>query len=87
MLYNTKIGNQATGAIINEKLAKLDHELKNGDLVEIITDKGRLYPNRDWLKFAKTRRARDRIKQFAKKSPLENIKRFLPNIKKDKKYN
>lgn len=82
---HTKIGNQATGVIINEKLAKLDHELKNGDLVEIITDKGRLYPNRDWLKFAKTRRARDRIKQFAKKSPLENIKRFLPNIKKDKK--
>jgi len=82
---HTKIGNQATGVIINEKLAKLDHELKNGDLVEIITDKGRLYPNRDWLKFAKTRRARDRIKQFAKKSPLENIKRFLPSIKKDKK--
>ncbi len=83
---HTKIGNQATGAIINEHLARLDHELKNGDLVEIITDKGRLHPNRDWLKFAKTRRAKDRIKQFAKKGPLENIKRLLPNIKKDKKH-
>jgi GTP diphosphokinase / guanosine-3',5'-bis(diphosphate) 3'-diphosphatase len=79
---HTNVGNQATGAIINEKLAKLDQELKNGDLVEIITEKTRLYPNRDWLKFAKTRRARDRIKQHAKKSPLENIKRFIPGIKK-----
>jgi GTP diphosphokinase / guanosine-3',5'-bis(diphosphate) 3'-diphosphatase len=79
---HTNIGNQATGAIINEKLAKLDQELKNGDLVEIITEKTRLYPNRDWLKFAKTRRARDRIKQHAKKSPLENIKRFIPGMKK-----
>lgn len=78
---HTNIGNQATGAIINDRLGKLDQELKNGDLVEIITDKGRQYPNRDWLKFVKTKRARDRIKQFARKGPLENIKRFLPGIK------
>jgi GTP pyrophosphokinase len=80
---HTNIGNQATGAIINDRLAKLDQELKNGDLVEIITDKGRQYPNRDWLKFVKTKRARDCIKQFAKKSPIENFKRFLPSRKKE----
>lgn len=79
---HTNVGNQATGAIINDRLAKLDQELKNGDLVEIITDKGRQYPNKDWLKFAKTKRARDRIRQFAKKSPIENIKRFIPGMKK-----
>lgn len=78
---HTNIGNQATGALVNDRLAKLDQELKNGDLVEIITDKSRQHPNRDWLKFAKTKRARDRIKQFAKKGPLENIKRFIPGIK------
>lgn len=81
---HTNIGNQATGAVVNESLAKLDHELKNGDLVEIITDKNRPHPNKDWLKFAKTRRAKDRIKQFAKKSPLANIKRLLPTMKKTK---
>ncbi len=81
---HTNIGNQTVGVLINERLAKLDHELKNGDLVEIIIDKSRLHPNKDWLKFAKTRRARDRIKQFAKKSRLENIKKLLPNIKKEK---
>lgn len=75
---HTNVGNQATGAIINDHLGKLDQNLKNGDLVEIIIEKGRQYPNRDWLKFVKTKRARDCIKQYARKSRIENIKRFLP---------
>lgn len=78
---HTNIGNKATGALINDKLGRLDQELKNGDLVEIIIEKKREYPNRDWLKFVKTKRARDHIKQFAKKSRLENIKRFIPGMK------
>ncbi|HBA36567.1 TPA: hypothetical protein DCZ15_01680 [Candidatus Falkowbacteria bacterium] len=79
---HTNIGNKASGAIINDKLGKLDQELKNGDLVEIITEKNRPHPNRDWLKFVKTKHARDRIKQHARRSPLDNIKRFLPRINK-----
>lgn len=79
---HTNIGNKASGVIINDKLSKLDQELKNGDFVEILTEKNRPYPNRDWLKFVKTKRARDHIKQFGKKSTLENIKRFIPGIKK-----
>ncbi|MFA5886758.1 MAG: RelA/SpoT family protein [Patescibacteria group bacterium] len=78
---HTNIGNKAAGVIINDKLGRLDQELKNGDLVEIITEKKRPYPNRDWLKFVRTKRARDRIKQFGKKSTLESIKKFLPNIR------
>lgn len=78
---HTNIGNKTSGVIINDKLGKLDQELKNGDLVEIITEKNRLYPNKDWLKFVKTRRARDQIKQFAKESTFQSIKRFLPGIK------
>lgn len=79
---HTNIGNKAAGVIINDKVGRLDQELKNGDFVEIITDKKRPYPNKDWLKFVKTKRARDHIKQFAKKSRLENIKRFIPGINK-----
>ena len=79
---HTNIGNKASGAIINDKLGKLDQELKNGDLVEIITEKNRPHPNRDWLKFVKTKHARDRIKQHARRSTLDNIKRFLPKINK-----
>lgn len=77
---HTNVGNKAAGVIINDKLGRLDQELKNGDFVEIIMEKKRPYPNRDWLKFVKTKRARDHIKQFAKKSKLETIKRFIPGI-------
>ncbi len=79
---HTNIGNHAAGVIINDKLGRLDQELRNGDFVEIITEKKRPYPNRDWLKFVKTKRARDRIKQFAKKSKLETIKRLIPGIRR-----
>jgi len=77
---HSNVGNKASGVIVNDKLGRLDQELKNGDLVQIIIEKGRLYPNKDWLKFVKTRRARDRIKQFAKKSTFQNIKRFIPGM-------
>ncbi len=75
---HTNVGNQATAALINEKNAKLEQKLKNGDMVEIITDKKKQYPNKDWLKFVKTKRARERIKQYAKKSTLENIRNIFP---------
>jgi GTP diphosphokinase / guanosine-3',5'-bis(diphosphate) 3'-diphosphatase len=76
------IGNKASGVIVNDKLGRLDQELKNGDMVEIIVEKNRQHPNKDWLKFVKTKRARDQIKQHAKKSTIENIKRFIPGINK-----
>jgi GTP pyrophosphokinase len=78
---HSNVGNKTSGVVINDKLGKLDQELKNGDLVQIILEKNRQYPNKDWLKFVKTRRARDCIKQYAKKSTFETIKRFLPHIK------
>jgi GTP pyrophosphokinase len=78
---HTNIGNKASGVFVNEKLGKLDQELKNGDLVEIIIENKRLRPNSDWLKFVKTKRAHDRIKQYARQSTLESIKRLIPGIK------
>jgi len=74
---HTDIGNKATQALINDKISTLDCELKNGDIVEIITDKNRKYPNRDWLKSTKTRKAKDRIKQNVKKSSIANIKSLI----------
>ncbi len=78
---HSNIGNKASGVIINDRLGRLDQELRNGDLVEIIIEKNRLRPNKDWLKFVKTRRARDQIKQFGRKSTFASIKRFIPGIK------
>ncbi|MFA4999954.1 MAG: RelA/SpoT family protein [Patescibacteria group bacterium] len=80
---HTNIGNKASGALINDKLGRLDQELKNGDFVKIITEKNREYPNRDWLKFVRTRKARERIKQYTKKSRLETIKRFIPGMNRE----
>jgi len=78
---HSDIGNQAVGAMVNDKIATLDIELKNGDLVEIITEKKRKGPSRDWLKFVKTATARNKIKQNLKSTMLDNIKKFIPNIK------
>ncbi|MDD4271590.1 MAG: RelA/SpoT family protein [Patescibacteria group bacterium] len=78
---HSDIGNQATGAMVNDKITTLDQELKNGDLVEIITDKKRKGPSRDWLKFVKTATARNKIKQNLKSSMMDNLKKFIPNIK------
>ncbi len=78
---HSNIGNKAASVLINDKLGKLDQELRNGDMVKIITEKNREHPNSDWLKFVKTRRAKERIKQFSKKSSLLNIKRFIPGMK------
>jgi GTP pyrophosphokinase len=76
---HTDIGNHCSGARINDKIAALDAKLKNGDLVEIIIDKKRKSPSRDWLKFAKTHKARAKIRQFAP-STFESIKKLIPRI-------
>jgi GTP pyrophosphokinase len=62
-LVHTAVGEHCAGAKVNGKLVPLETPLKNGDTVEIITDKNR-HPNRDWLKFVKTAKARTRIKHF-----------------------
>jgi GTP pyrophosphokinase len=77
---HTDIGDKASGALINDDMGKLDQELKNGDAVEIIIEKNRKGPNRDWLKFVKTSRAREKIKQNAPKASFSDFKKFLPRI-------
>ena len=74
---HTDIGNKASGVLINEKISILSQELKNGDVVEIITEKNRKGPNIQWLDFAKTRHARDRIKQYSQSSPLYKFKNIF----------
>ncbi|OIO39269.1 MAG: hypothetical protein AUJ71_01115 [Candidatus Omnitrophica bacterium CG1_02_49_16] len=62
---HSDIGHHCVGAMINEKIGKLDTPLKSGDTVEIITEKNKK-PSRDWLKIAKTARAREKIRQSLK---------------------
>lgn len=62
-IIHTKVGQHCTGAKINGRLMPLSTELKNGDIIEILTDPSRK-PNRDWLKIVKTARARSRIQRY-----------------------
>ncbi len=78
---HSDIGNKCVAARINHQMAALDAEVKNGDMVEIIIDAKRAGPNYDWLKFVKTRRARAKIKQYAKRYLLGSLKRFIPGFK------
>lgn len=67
---HSDIGNSATGARINGKMVPLDHQLKNGDVVEILTQKNKK-PSSDWLSFIKSAHARKKIAASLKKSREE----------------
>lgn len=77
---HTDIGNKASGSLVNNSMTPLSHELKNGDYVEIIIEKNRKGPSKDWLKFVKTSRARNKIKQHARKISFDQFKKFIPKI-------
>lgn len=81
---HTEIGNTTSGAIVNEKMVSLDTELKNGDVVEILTDKNRKGPNEDWLNFVKTHTAKTHIKNRSKNSRISGwLKSVLPKNNED----
>lgn len=67
---HSEVGNTTTGALVNGKMVKLDHPLSDGDLVELITQKGHS-PSRGWLKIVKTESAKSRIKAFFYKKERE----------------
>ena len=60
---HTDVGHQCVGARVNGKMVPLRARLKNGDIVEIITQAGHK-PSRDWLNFVVTSHARYKIKHL-----------------------
>ena len=60
---HTDVGNATTGAKVNGRIVPLRYRLRNGDIVEITTQAGHA-PSRDWLTFAKSSRARNKIKHW-----------------------
>ncbi len=60
---HTDIGDHCSAVKINGKIVSLQYKLKNGDRVEIKTDKTQK-PNRHWLTFVKTSKARSKILHF-----------------------
>ncbi len=78
---HSDIGNQCASAKINGEMVPLDQKLTSGDIVEIIVDKKRKGPSADWLKFVKTRNARNKIKARAKRGVAEWFSSILPKKK------
>ena len=76
---HTEIGYQCAGAKVNGRIAPLSRELKNGDTVEILTSDSQR-PNRDWLGFVKTSRARHRIRNWIKDEERESAIRLGRDI-------
>jgi GTP pyrophosphokinase len=58
---HSDVGHQCVGARVNGRMMPLRTKLKNGDIVEIVTNPGHK-PSRDWLNFVATSRARSKIK-------------------------
>ncbi|MCS7023239.1 MAG: bifunctional (p)ppGpp synthetase/guanosine-3',5'-bis(diphosphate) 3'-pyrophosphohydrolase [Bryobacteraceae bacterium] len=58
---HSDVGHQCVGAKVNGRIVPLRSTLKNGDVVEILTQQGH-EPSKDWLSFVKTSRARNKIR-------------------------
>jgi GTP pyrophosphokinase len=67
---HTDVGHRCTGSKVNGRMVPLKHHLRNGDIVEIITQNGSS-PSRDWMSFVKTARARNKIRHVINASERE----------------
>jgi RelA/SpoT family (p)ppGpp synthetase len=80
---HTEVGNHCAGGRVNGRMVTLDTRLKNGDIVEIITQKNS-HPSLDWLNFVRTSAAKNRIRQWYKRSRREeNIARGHDLLEKE----
>jgi GTP pyrophosphokinase len=77
---HTDLGHRCIGAKVNGRLVPLSYQLKNGDVVEIMSAKGERGPSRDWLNpvlgYVRTSQAKAKIRQwFKKQERTENIEK------------
>ncbi len=87
---HTDIGQQCIGAKVNGRIVPLRYELRNGDTIQIRTSPTHT-PNRDWLRWVATSRARTKIKAWLKSEQKERsiamgreicgreLQKYIPN--------
>lgn len=78
-LIHTNIGHSCVGAKINDRIVPLSYKLKSGDIVSIMTS-SKQKPSRDWVKIAKTTKARSQIRHWFKE-----IEKKVEEKQKEKK--
>ncbi|PCI32585.1 MAG: hypothetical protein COB53_12480 [Elusimicrobia bacterium] len=66
---HTEIGMMCVGARVNNKMVKLDYELKSGDICQILTKK-KSVPKKGWLEIVKTARARSKIRHYLREKGI-----------------
>ena len=67
---HTAVGDTMVGALVNNNIVSLNYELKDNDIVKIITNKNST-PSKEWLTIAKTTQAKNKIRNFFLKSEKE----------------
>jgi len=85
---HTDLGHRCIGAKVGGKLVSLNYQLKNSDVVEILTSKSSKGPSRDWLNanlgFLRTTHAREKVRQwFKRRERAENIARGKEMVEKE----
>ncbi|MFH1925071.1 MAG: bifunctional (p)ppGpp synthetase/guanosine-3',5'-bis(diphosphate) 3'-pyrophosphohydrolase [Chloroflexota bacterium] len=88
---HTELGHRCIGAKVNGRLVPLDYELKNGDVVAIMSTKGEKGPSLDWLNphvgFVRTSHAKEKIRQwFKRQERTENIERGKQILEKELRH-
>ena len=85
---HSAVGSRMIGAKVNSRITTLDHQINNGEIIEILTTSQPKGPSRDWLKIAKTSGARSKIKSWFKKERREeNIEVGRTEVEREFKRN
>ena len=70
---HTSVGHQMVGAIVNNMIAPLNYQLKDGDIVKINTNKNSKGPSKEWINIAYTTSAKSKIKSFFAKTDKDEM--------------
>ena len=76
---HSAVGQSTVGAKVNGRMVPIKKELKSGDIVEIITA-AKQRPNKDWLSFVTTSRAKNRIRAYLRGEQREKSKQLGRDI-------